>query len=91
MIYLSRNNKVFLEFAFLFRACTAGPDSLLHQAWFVSMRGEGRRVVEKGARKEGWQGGSFRRSRMRFNVVVQYATKDEMLSSLVMRMHRLKF
>lgn len=43
--------------------CTAGPESLLHQAEFGSMREE-----ERG----GEGGGSLHKSRLRFSVVAQY-------------------
>lgn len=39
--------------------------------WFTA---EGRNACGRGARKEGWQRRSFTNSRLRINVVVQYAT-----------------
>lgn len=34
--------RFFIQLGPILERCTAGPDSLLHQAWFGSMRGEGR-------------------------------------------------
>lgn len=65
--------RLFLYTQFHFGTCTAGADSLLHQAWFGSMRGEGSR------RRRGWRRGSSSRSGMRFRVMAQYVP-EKMLS-----------